>query len=142
MIIYAFYGLGKTTFSQNNILCVDMDAEYYYFENKTMDGYVDRLKQLSDSGKIVFTNIRREIMNDNLVDMSFIPETINVSLKRMISRGTDSSFILELEARQEEIMNDLKIRFEKAIVIKDDEYISNYKDIIMQKYNALSQKGD
>jgi len=142
MIIYAFYGLGKTTFSQNNILCVDMDAEYYYFENKTMDGYVDRLKQLSDSGKIVFTNIRREIMNDNLVDMSFIPETINVSLKRMISRGTDSSFILELEARQEEIMNDLKIRFEKAIIIKDDEYISNYKDIIMQKYNALSQKGD
>lgn len=145
MIVYAFYGLGKTTFVRKHAnVAVDADEEYA-MKREFPHNYRKSVYSYNDDNKIVFVNARNGVLDDSLISLAFIPENMDMIINRLRKRGVDESFIRELEVNSDEIMKELNARFPNAIVLKENEYINDYGGLILKMYkeeNKIMKNGD
>lgn len=131
MVIYAFYGMGKSTFTHSNAdICLDIDEQYYYDIS-----IMEKIIKENKNDKIVFINsLDSKLIK--YVDLAFVPNDIMVSINRLKRRNVDNSFINNLIHYKDEIYDIINSNFSnlKIITLKDNEYISNYKDLILNSY--------
>lgn len=134
MIIYAFYGLGKTTFvEKHNTISIDIDEQNYMLSCDFPKNYVKHINENHNNGKVVFVNARKGIINDENIEIAFIPENMDMVIHRLKERGVNEEFIKELIIRKDEILKELKSRFPNAIVITKDKFLCDYEDLIVKR---------
>lgn len=138
MIVYAFYGLGKSTFvARHKSMCRDIDEQDYMLSIDFPQNYVEHIYGNHESKKIVFTNVRSGIIDDNDVALAFIPMNMEMVAERLRWRGTSETFIKELLDRDNEIFDELLKRFPNAIIVPDDKYLADYEDLIMERSKEI-----
>lgn len=131
MLIYAFYSLGKTTFVKNHESIAEDKDEEYFINNSFPKNYRDSISQVKKP--LIFVNARKNVLNESEIKMAFIPENMEMVIERLQKRGVDKSFTNELERNKDGILEELKNRFPKAIVVKENEYLSDFEDEIINK---------
>ena len=141
MIVYAFYGMGKTTLcNKNPDNFIDVDYEVYKFEPREIS-YRDYVLNESKKGKVVFVNCPSDVLESKDIDIAFIPSDIEYIIDRLIERGTNKWFVENLAAYKGEILEELNERFSKKLVLKSNEYISDYKgELVKMMNNEVLQK--
>lgn len=131
MVIYAFYGMGKSTFTHSNAdICLDIDEQYYYDIS-----IMEKIIKENKNDKIVFINsLDSKLIK--YVDLALVPNDIMVSINRLKRRNVDNNFISNLIHYKDEIYDIINSNFSnlKIITLKENEYISNYKDLILNSY--------
>lgn len=131
MVIYAFYGMVKSTFTHSNAdICLDIDEQYYYDIS-----IMEKIIKENKNDKIVFINsLDSKLIK--YVDLAFVPNDIMVSINRLKRRNVDNNFISNLIHYKDEIYDIINSNFSnlKIIMLKENEYISNYKDLILNSY--------
>lgn len=135
MIVYAFYGLGKTIFVKNHPdIAEDMDEEFYLCgTDKTLEDY--RAAVMTDADKrIKFVNCRIDTLDASLIDMVFIPTDMDFVIERLRIRGVNEHFISEMLSSGNLILNELRERFPNAIEVSKQEYISDYENLILERF--------
>lgn len=131
MIIFGFYGTGKSLYCENNPNCLDLDFEYFYFnrnrEIPVEDEYIKTVKEKEKNFDIVFIN---RYYPNLQVDYGFIQDSYDNCLKTLNKRK-QGNFI-----PSEEEYNDLKnFLLDKgiAILLKENEFIGNYGEFLISK---------
>lgn len=137
MIIYAYYGMGKTTFVGNHKeIAIDIDNQYFSRVNYPMN-YRSAVYDEINAQKMIFINSDEGAIDENDIDIAFIPSNMKMVERRLRERGTDVEFIYDMMQEAEAIMKMLHIRFPNAIELKDDEYISDYEELLLSRYHKL-----
>ena len=77
MIVYAFYGIGKTEFSRrSDIKCVDADEMDFIMRDDFPKCYNDFIESNNDENTIVFVNARPYVIDYNKISVAFMPSEI------------------------------------------------------------------
>ena len=116
MVIYAFYGMGKSTFTHSNAdIWLDIDEQYYYDIS-----IMEKIIKENKNDKIVFINsLDSKLIK--YVDLAFVPNDIMVSINRLKRRNVDNSFISNLIHYKDEIYDIINSNFSnlKIITLKE-----------------------
>jgi len=125
VVVYGFYGLGKSTFcKEHSECCRDLDVQ--------IDGdpmVTEReVRESAGCGGLVFTNC---LCVFDIVDIAFIPDDVNFVIDRLRRRGNVSDEFIDLFVRGEFVTLPCDYRG-KVIRLGADEYISDYEDLLMQ----------
>lgn len=130
MIVYAYYGLGKTTLCQTQPhLCTEIDEEYL---PKPYDiDEVTRTIQTLSQTKIVFINGRLGLLPDIHIDVAMFPEDVNTTLKRLVNRHTDPSFGTFLKETFHESKDLISARTDCVWLLSSDAYVSDYQTLLL-----------
>lgn len=127
MIIYAFYGMGKTTLcNKEPDIFIDADYETYKFSPHEMN-YRDFVLCESKKGKVVLVNSPVDVLKDTDIAIAFIPSDIEYIAERLINRGTNKYFVENLVTYKNTILRELNECFSRKIILNKNEYISNYQ---------------
>lgn len=138
MLIYAFYGTGKTTFTaMHEDFCIDADEQYFIHSPDFPNNYIQYIEKENENNKIVFVNCRKGILDDSKIDIAFLPKKMETAIKRLKSRNTNDDFINELEYFQNEIMTELQNRFGNIIYYDEEQYINTYEKEIFKYMEQL-----
>ena len=139
MIIYGFYGTGKTTacekLKEKGYKTLDLDEENFITRSDFPECYKNIIKE-DHINTITFTNARSTAIDDTLIDIAFLPKNIDITIRRLEPRHTDVSFIENLKKQQTEIFAYLKDRFKNKNIIWLDknEFIETYISEIIDLY--------
>lgn len=125
MVVYGFYGLGKSTFCRKHSECcrdldVHIDGDPLVTERE--------VRESAGCGGLVFTNC---LCVFDIVDIVFIPADVNFVIDRLRHRGGVSDEFID---------NFVRVDFEtllcgyrgKVIRLGVDKYISDFEDLLMQ----------
>lgn len=139
MIVYAYYGMGKTTLQNaHKDVFIDIDEEYvmseFNYEIEAIKTYIEHLSK----DHIVLIN-GRLLMLDIPIDIAFIPENVDITIERLKTRGTDDSFVNFVKESFDENMQWVKEKCKSIIVLNKDEYLSDYTDMILRKEENIWQ---
>lgn len=126
MIIYAFFGLGKSYYCKTHSDGFDADYHYFRFSDLTTQmSYSDYVLEKSKQYPYVFVNGPIEETHFP-IDLVFLPETIDFVLERLQKRK-QGNFIPTIAMLKED-----NRRFPNAIPCKKEHYISNLmEELIM-----------
>lgn len=123
-IIYAFYGMGKTTYCNKHKDCFDADYEYFRFSKESeFYTYEEYVRELSQKYKIVFVNK----LIDN-IDYAIMPSDYESTKQRIIARK-QGNFIPSKEEYDSIINKCKKIKF-------TDKYIA---DVIKERKIVMDE---
>ena len=130
MIVYAYYGLGKTTLCQTQPhLFTEIDEEYL---PKPYDkDEVTRTIQTLSQTKIVFINGRLGLLPDIHMDAAMFPEDVTTSIKRLENRQTDPSFASFLKETFHESKDLISARADCVWLLSSDAYVSDYQTLLL-----------
>lgn len=128
MIIYAYYGLGKTTLCKKNPdLFIDVDEEYVMPKfNQNLDAVKDYILEISKH-HIVLINGRLFQIPEIKVDFAFIPANKQMILNRLENRHTSQGFIDFVKYTFDENVFAVKTECEHVITLSPNDYLSNYR---------------
>lgn len=128
MIIYAYYGLGKTTLCKKNPdLFIDVDEEYVMPKfNQNLDAVKDYILKMSKH-HIVLINGRLFQIPEIKVDFAFIPANKQMILNRLENRHTSQGFIDFVKYTFDENIFAVKTKCERVITLSPNDYLSDYK---------------
>ena len=130
MIVYAYYGMGKSTLQRRNPdIFVDVDYEMYRFEPHEIT-YRDYVLKESKKGKIVLVNCPSDVLDSKEIAIAFLPSDIDFIAKRLIERGTNQGFVDNILSYKDEILKELNELYSNKIVLKSNEYLSKYKGVL------------
>ena len=134
MIIYAFYGLGKTTLcSECPEKFVEVDEEYalsdFSFDIEAITNYITALSR----DRIVFINGKLFLIEGIDPDLAFIPENYEMIEERLLSRGVGKSFLNNLRRIYEDIIQDIKRKCKIVITVRENNYLSQYVNMTEKK---------
>ena len=128
MIVYAFYGCGKSTVCKENSDCYDHDFNDFYFEtldkyagfnmNVILDAYISKAKELEETYPIVFINRYKP----DIADLAVFQESYS-SCIRTIAKRAQGNF---MPAKQE--YEDMVRAFTNktdVLFLKEGEYLSD-----------------
>lgn len=139
MIVYAFYGLGKTTLAKNSLTFEDIDDEFVfnkYGDIFLMDKFYDKLaaKDALSNNNIYLVNLKSTVIDED-IELAFLPDNIKMIQDRLRQRGVAEDFIENI--CNQDVLDSLYKRFPDAIIIKEDEYLSDFKDYILEEYARI-----
>lgn len=139
MIIYAFFGLGKSYYCKTH--SDGFDADYHYFrfsEIATQMSYSEYVLEKSKQYRYVFVNSPTEETHFP-IDIAFLPETIDFIIERLQKRK-QGNFVPTIEMLKED-----NRRFPNAILCKKaypfeqrekEHYISN----LMEGFTMMNEE--
>lgn len=135
MIVYAFYGLGKTEFTKKSGLkCVDADEMDFIMNPDFPKCYIDFIKEHDAEDTVVFINARPYAIDFSIVKVAFLPSDINCIKKRLLDKGIDHYFVSDIVMQWHDIKCDLDDIFglynTPEILLDEDEYLLNYTNLI------------
>lgn len=126
MLIYGFFGTGKTTFCKEYPeVTIDLDEQFYVSHN----WFMTNIELYKGCGGLCFTN-----SFDSLpyVDIIFIPEHIELVKGRLKKRGNVKKTFLD--KLNEDMLIQIKRQYtNKICVLGKREYILTYKDKLLEK---------
>lgn len=124
MIIYAYYGSGKTTLvNQCPELFTEIDAEHCW--NISVEDIIKQIHEL-DKDHIVFINGYLYKLPTVSVDMAFIPESIDIPLKRLQNRNVDASFLTFIQESFSDCKQDVINMIPNHIYYDENTFLSDY----------------
>lgn len=131
MIIYAYYGLGKTTLCKTRPdIFIDFDEEYAMLDfNRNLNAIQEAITNLS---KHYIVLINGHLANLNIkIDLAIMPDNIQIAVNRLKNRNVDKSFIKFMTETFDENQHFINQKCTNIITLKPDEYLSDYKDYIL-----------
>lgn len=131
MIVYAYYGLGKTTLAKNSDLFVDADFQYYFDEIEEYKQFVYNNNKI---GKIVLINSPIDIIPNELIDVVFVYKDIDDMIERLNKRLSNVTFINHIVENKSEIVKEFDCRFDNIrhkIIVPKETYLSDYRDFLI-----------
>lgn len=136
MIIYAYYGLGKSTLTKAYPdKFIDIDEEYiipqFAFDTQAVTNYIN--EQSKD--KIALINGRLFLSENINVDIAFVPENFDMIEKRLYTRNdTNFGFMQTIAEQFDDAIKAIKTKCRNVITLSEDEYLSQYADVLLQNY--------
>ena len=134
LLIYGFYGSGKSVFCANHKDYLDADFHYYNF---SMDAftcpYEQYLKKESEAYKGILINVYQKN-----IDIAFFPETYELAVTRCIERKQGN--FIPYEEEYKDMIHLLQKDKTEIIFLKEDEYIDTYKDYILNYERTKTMK--
>lgn len=136
MIVYAFYGLGKTTLAKGSLTFEDIDDEYVfnkYGDIYLTDKFYNKLaaEDAISNSSIYLVNLRSTVI-DKDIELAFLPDNIEMIKERLRKRDVAEDFIEDV--CNQVVLDSLYKRFPDAIIIRENEYLSDFKDYIIEEY--------
>ena len=134
MIIYAYYGLGKSTLTKAYPdKFIDIDEEYivpsFGFDKPAVADYIN--EQSKD--KIALINGRLFLSEKINVDIAFIPENFDMIEERLYKRNDVNYWFMQTVAEQfDDMVKAIKTKCKNVITLNEDEYLSQYADVLLQ----------
>ncbi len=136
MIVYAFYGCGKSTVCKENSDCYDHDFNDFYFEtldkyagfnmNVILDAYISKAKGLEETYPIVFINRYKP----GMADLAVFQESYRSCIRTIAGRA-QGNFV---PSKQEyDDMTKTFIGETDVIFLKEGEYLSDRLEEIRSK---------
>lgn len=140
MIIYGFYGMGKSTCIENDTtnLFTELDDEYVAFNQWSHDKITNEINELSNN-HILFINGHLPDYCKH-IDMAFMPKNIDIAVTRLLQRNTCNNFVEYIKQSYDEILEYVKNHVINIVYLDTEDYVTNYVDTITQLYKE--QKGD
>ena len=135
MIIYAYYGLGKTTLCKDRPdIFIDFDEEYAMIDfNQDLNAIQ---KAITDLSKHYIVLINGHLSNlDIKINLAIMPDNIQMITNRLKNRDVDKSFIKFVTETFDENRHFINQKCTNIITLKSDEYLSDYKDYILDLAN-------
>ncbi len=144
MIVFAFYGCGKSTYCKNNPNCADLDFELFQYEDGLYDengdylsghaledAYINTALRLEKEYDIVFVN---RLFEEMPVDLAFIQDNYNDCVKVCGSRR-EHPFV-PAGGEYGYALGELKYHNKtKTIFLCKDEFISDYETVLESMLN-------
>ena len=136
MIIYAYYGLGKSTLTKAYPdKFIDIDEEYivpqFAFDTPAVTNYIN--EQSKD--KIALINGCLFLSENINVDIAFIPENFDMVEERLYKRDDVNYWFMQTVTEQfDDIIKAIKTKCKNVITLSEDEYLSQYADVLLRNY--------
>lgn len=139
MIVFGFYGTGKSEYCKNNPNCCDLDFEYFYFNQKDNSSISeiknDYIKTVKDKEKlfdIVFIN---RFFSELDISFGFIQKDYELC-KKILSDRKQGNFMPDIN----EFNEVSSLLFKEGIIVplNKNEFIGNYDKTLMNK--VIEQK--
>lgn len=132
MIIYAYYGSGKTTLvNQCRELFAEIDTEYCW--NISVEDIIKQIHEL-DKDHIVFINGYLYRLPTVSVDIAFLPENIDIPLKRLHNRNVNSSFLDFIQESFPDCKQDITNMIPNHIYYDENTFLSDYSNYFKTLY--------
>lgn len=132
MIVFGYYGTGKTSYCKNNPNCYDLDFEHFYHSHKDnitsiKDDYVRTAREKEKVFDIVFVNRFYPELN---IDFGFIQYDYQIC-QDILKERKQGNFIPDKRD-----FNDISaVLFKEgiAVFLKKNEFIEDYDKVLMNK---------
>ena len=142
MIVYGFYGVGKSTCVKNDTtnLFTELDSEYIMLNDWSS---FEIKKQIADLSKnhILFINGHLIDVCDQPIDIAFMPKNIDITVKRLQQRQTCNDFVAYVKESYDEILEHIQKHVTNIIYLDNDDYVTNYDAKLTKSYHQ-NKKGD
>lgn len=139
MIVYAYYGFGKTTLCENNKFSpfIEIDEEF----GQADDMHV--LKQLSKhSILLVNGHIGLDENDDITIDVAFLPKNVNIAVNRLQQRGVDASFLTYMIETYDDVLQAVIKKARNVVFYEENEYLIHHAYELMHGQQLLEQYND
>ena len=139
MIVYAYYGFGKTTLCENNKFSpfIEIDEEF----GQADDMHV--LKQLSKhSILLVNGHIGLDENDDITIDVAFLPRNVNIAVNRLQQRGVDASFLTYMIETYDDVLQAVIKKARNVVFYEENKYLIHHAYELMHGQQLLEQYND
>ena len=134
MIVYAYYGFGKTALCANEKYSpfIEIDEEFGQADNMLV------LKELSKhSILLVNGHIGLDENDDITIDIAFLPKNVNIAVNRLQQRGTDASFLTYMIETYDDVLQAVTKKAKTVVFYDENEYLTNYTYALMHNQQLL-----
>ncbi len=136
MIVYAYYGFGKTTLCENNKYSpfIEIDEEFGQADNPQL------LKKLSKHSILLVNGHIGLDENDGLpIDVAFLPRNVNIAVNRLQQRGVDASFLTYMIETYDDVLQAVTKKARNVVFYEENEYLINHAYELMHGQQLLEQ---
>lgn len=134
MIVYAYYGFGKTTLCKNKKYpqFMEIDEEF---------GQVEDLRKLKELSKhsilLVNGHIGLDENDDIIIDIAFLPKDINIAVNRLQQRDVDASFLTYMIETYKDVLQAVTKKAKIVVFYDKNEYLINHAYELMHGQQLL-----
>lgn len=136
MIVYAYYGFGKTTLCANNKYSpfIEIDEEFGQIEA------THKIKELSKHAILLVNgHIGLDENDDIVIDIAFLPRNVNIAVNRLQQRGVDASFLTYMIETYNDVLQAITKKAKIVVFYEENEYLINHAYALMHGQQLLEK---